>query len=161
MVGPVRTCWMRTGNSIPIREEDAELIPYIMAAPNYVKKGSWDATSCKSIRFYKRLSNGYLVVVEKEWTNSATDLETINIWGKLSDVSYAQRTQNRTSETPTIGRSDAAKIRKDAETAIRDDKNYLMQEAWEWNVEDYKLAFDSKKRISPNDYRKGKCLYKK
>ena len=41
------------------------------------------------------------------------------------------------------------------------DKNYLMQEAWEWNVEDYKLAFDSKKRISPNDYRKGKCLYKK
>ena len=38
------------------------------------------------------------------------------------------------------------------------DKDYVMQEAWEWDVEDYKLAFDSKKRISPDDYRKGKCL---
>ena len=26
------------------------------------------------------------------------------------------------------------------------DKDYVMQEAWEWNVEDYKLAFDSKKK---------------
>ncbi len=41
------------------------------------------------------------------------------------------------------------------------DKNYIMQEAWEWEVEDYKLEFDSKKRLSPNDYRKGRCLYKK
>ena len=41
------------------------------------------------------------------------------------------------------------------------DKNYIMQEAWEWEVEDYKLEFDSKNRLSPNDYRKGRCLYKK
>lgn len=41
------------------------------------------------------------------------------------------------------------------------DKYYIMQEAWEWDVENYKLAFDCKKRISPNDYRKGKCLYQK
>lgn len=41
------------------------------------------------------------------------------------------------------------------------DKNYVMQEAWEWNVEEYKSAFDRMKRLSPNDYRKGKCLYKK
>lgn len=39
------------------------------------------------------------------------------------------------------------------------DKQYKMQEAYEWSVEDYKSAFDSKNRLSPNDYRKGKCLY--
>ena len=41
------------------------------------------------------------------------------------------------------------------------DKNYIMQEAWEWDVEDYKLTFNDKKRLSPDDYRNGKCLYKK
>ena len=41
------------------------------------------------------------------------------------------------------------------------DKYYIMQEAWEWDVIDYKSAFDCKKRISPDDYRKGKCLYQK
>ena len=41
------------------------------------------------------------------------------------------------------------------------DKQYVMQEAWEWDVDKYKLEFDSKSRISPDDYRKGKCIYKK
>ena len=40
------------------------------------------------------------------------------------------------------------------------DKNYVMQEAWEWDVESYKTAFAETKRLSPEDYRKGKCLYK-
>ena len=34
-----------------------------------------------------------------------------------------------------------------------------MQEAWEWHVEDYRMAFENKKRLSPEDYRKGHCLY--
>lgn len=41
------------------------------------------------------------------------------------------------------------------------DKNYVMQEAWGWCVKDYQTAFDGIKRLSPNHYRKGKCLYKK
>ena len=41
------------------------------------------------------------------------------------------------------------------------DKNYVIQEAWEWCVQDYKLAFDNIKRLSPNHYRKGNCLYQK
>ena len=41
------------------------------------------------------------------------------------------------------------------------DKNYVMQEAWEWQVKDYILAFNSIKRLSPNHYRKGRCLYKR
>ena len=38
------------------------------------------------------------------------------------------------------------------------DKYYVIQEAWEWKVEDYKSAFHNIKRLSPNHYRKGKCL---
>ena len=34
-----------------------------------------------------------------------------------------------------------------------------MQEAWEWHVSDYKMAFENKKRLSPSDYRMGLCLY--
>ena len=41
------------------------------------------------------------------------------------------------------------------------DKNYVMQEAWEWCVMDYQAAFEGIKRLSPNHYRKGKCLYNK
>ena len=41
------------------------------------------------------------------------------------------------------------------------DKNYVIQEAWEWGVEEYKDAFDAIKSLSPNHYRKGRCLYKK
>ena len=38
-------------------------------------------------------------------------------------------------------------------------KDYVMQEAWEWYMKDYKMAFENKKRLSPEDYRKGHCLY--
>ena len=105
-------------NSIPIREEDAELIPYIMTAPDYIKKGS-EKNGRDSIRFYKTLTNGYIVVIEKEFDYSIDDMETINVWAELSDVTNAHGTLDSTSETITIGRSDAAKIRKDAEDAIR------------------------------------------
>lgn len=41
------------------------------------------------------------------------------------------------------------------------DKHFVMEEAWEWDVEDYKQAFDSIERLSPSHIRKGKCLYKR
>ena len=40
------------------------------------------------------------------------------------------------------------------------DKDYVMQEAWEWEVEAYIKAFDKINRLSPVHYRMGKCLYK-
>ncbi len=55
----------------------------------------------------------------------------------------------------------AAKYEWDKLIWILYDKQYIMQEAWEWDVDKYKLEFDSKSRISPDDYRKGKCLYKR
>lgn len=39
-------------------------------------------------------------------------------------------------------------------------KEYQIQEAWEWNVEDYKKNFDSKKRLSLDDMRKGNKITK-
>ncbi len=35
------------------------------------------------------------------------------------------------------------------------DQHYVMLEAWEWDVEDYKLEFDDKKRILPTIIEKG------
>lgn len=39
------------------------------------------------------------------------------------------------------------------------DKNYVIQEAWQWDIMQYKKAFHHKKRLSPNDYRQGYQLY--
>jgi hypothetical protein len=37
--------------------------------------------------------------------------------------------------------------------------NYEMQEAWLWDVADYRAAFDGRGRLGPKDYRRGKRLY--
>ncbi len=113
-----------TENSIPIREEDAELIPYIMTAPDYVEAGTPDLTNRSSLRFYKNLSNGYVVVVEKEYKNSPNDMETINIWAELSpsEAINARRSAPGTNvRNAILSTEDAAKIRKDAETAIENE----------------------------------------
>ena len=39
------------------------------------------------------------------------------------------------------------------------DRFYVLQEAWEWPVTQYRAAFDDKPRLSPADMRKGHCLY--
>lgn len=110
-------------NSIPVREEDAELIPYIMTAPDYVRKGSEDVTGRESVRFYKTLSNGYVVVVEKEYKNSPDDMETITMWAEMSSeaINAQRRAVPDTHVQNAILSTDAAKILKDAENAIRNE----------------------------------------
>lgn len=116
-------------NSIPLREEDAELIPYIMTAPDYVKKASADVSGRESVRFYKELSNGYVVVVEKEYKNSPDDMETITMWAETSSeaTNARQETVPDTHVQNAILSTDAAKIRKDAETAIENDRKIREQ----------------------------------
>lgn len=46
------------------------------------------------------------------------DLETINYWGELSDVVNAYKDPEQNVRNVTIGRSDIANIRKDAQRAI-------------------------------------------
>ena len=53
-------------NSIPLRDEDFKLAPYIMTAPDNVIPGSASSDGRESIRFEKRLQNGVVLVVEKE-----------------------------------------------------------------------------------------------
>ena len=121
-----------TSNSIPLRDEDFALIPYIMTSPSYVERGSFSTDGSESIRFYKTLSNGYVVVVEKEQKNSPDDMATISMWAELSaNVPNARnmRPSNSTSKPATVANNtgagtviispdDVAKIRKDAENAI-------------------------------------------
>ena len=143
-------------NSIPVRKEDAGLIPYIMTAPDRVEKGSTDVRNRESVRFYKNLSNGYIVVVEKERINSSDDMETISFWIEMSsEATNAQR-----NVVPDINvrnailSTDVAKIRKDAETAIEKDvensvkaqyslQGNSMTEEVESVLEDYTLNKDN------------------
>lgn len=132
-----------TNNSIPLRKEDLELIPYIMVAPDRIEKGSVDVIGRKSVRFRKTLSNGYVIVLEKEQKDSPHDMDTITMWAELSssnvpdariqnrplnstsqpaDVTTARNpTEGTTARTVIISSDDVAKIRKDAETAMAED----------------------------------------
>lgn len=109
--------------SIPLRDEDFSLLPYIMVSPDRIAQGSMDASGRKSIRFEKDLSNGYVVVVEKEQKNSPDDMETITMWAeKSSKVADARRNSSPAIDVQNVILStDAAKIRKEAEEAIKND----------------------------------------
>ena len=130
-------------NSIPLREEDAELIPYIMTAPDYVKKASTDVSGSESVRFYKELSNGYVVVVEKEYKNSPDDMETITMWAETSSeaTNARQEAVPDTHVQNAILSTDAAKIRKGAETAIENDGKIREHRVYHGSGADF-AAFD-------------------
>jgi len=38
------------------------------------------------------------------------------------------------------------------------DRNFIVQEAWQWEVAEYQTAFEGRSRLSPDDMRKGKRL---
>ena len=109
-------------NSIPLRDEDISLMPYIMAAPTKVVKGSTAVNGTESVRYEKELENGYVVVVEREGRFDVEDMENITMWAQkkpATNVTVATRTSHSTSETIVISETDVAKIKKDAEDAIR------------------------------------------
>ena len=108
-------------NSIPLSDKDFALAPYIMIAPDRVSRGSVDAIGRESIRFEKTLSNGVVVVVEKEQKNSPTDMDTITMWADLSGSVMHGQSPASTIVRDVIATMDDAKIRKDAENAIRQD----------------------------------------
>ena len=132
------------GNSIPLTDKDMELMPYIMTAPDYVRKGSSDVTGRTSVRFYKDLSNGYVVVAEKEYKNSPDDMEAITMWAEKSDKATNARLDAApdTHVRNAILDTDAAKIRKDAETAIENDVKVREQKVYH-GAKNY-VIFDEK-----------------
>ena len=123
-----------TKKSIPLTKKNMELMPYIIVAPDYVRKGSVDQKGNESIRFYKTLSNGYVVVVEKEQIESPHGLESITMWAEQSSSNVADA-RHKTSpaidvRSVIISTEDAAKIRKDAENAIAKDQNIREQRVY-------------------------------
>ena len=111
-------------NSIPLRDKDIALMPYIMAAPTRVVKGNMAANGTESVRYEKDLENGVVVVVEREGRFDVEDMENITMWANkkpATNVTVATKTSHSTSETIVISEADAAKIRKYAETAIEND----------------------------------------
>ena len=114
-----------TEKSIPLRDEDFALMPYIMSAPTRVVKGSTASNGTESVRYEKELPNGVVVVVEREGKFDIEEMENITMWAEkksATNVTVAQRASHSTSETIVISEADAAKIRKDAEDAIRRDE---------------------------------------
>ena len=127
-------------NSIPLRDEDFELMPYIMTSPDYVRRGSTDASGRESVRFYKDLHNGYVVVAEKEYKNSPDDMETITMWAEKSssEATNARRNAPDTHvQNAILSTEDAAKIRKDAETAIENDVKLREQRVFHGSGADF------------------------
>lgn len=135
--------------SIPLRKSDMELIPYIMIAPDYLAKGSVDAYGRESIRFFKALSNGVVVVVEKEYKNSPDDMETITMWAEKSSGARNARQNVAPAENvlDAIPDTDIAKIHKDAEIAIKNDVNF----SYYFAVEQIAKVSKDKKISNRND----------
>ncbi len=131
-------------NSIPLRDKDIALMPYIMAAPTRVVKGNMAANGTESVRYEKDLENGVVVVVEREGRFDVEDMENITMWANkkpATNVTVATKTSHSTSETIVISEADAAKIRKDAETAIENDGKIREHRVYHGSAADFE-AFD-------------------
>ena len=131
-------------NSIPLRDKDIALMPYIMAAPTRVVKGSMSANGTESVRYEKDLGNGVVVVVEREGRFDVEDMENITMWANkkpATNVTVAAKASHSTSETIVISEADAAKIRKDAETAIKNDLKAREHRVYHGSGADFE-AFD-------------------
>ena len=169
-------------DSIPLSDEDFKLAPHIMVAPDRVVPGSMGTDGRESIRFEKDLSNGIVLVVEKEQKNSPNDMDTITMWATVSslgaDARYMRPLHNTSqpvdvangadapevANTRTVIQSfDIAKIRKDSEEAIiRDEylkkfnKNVSEHRVTGFSVDEIKEKVGT--RLTNNNYTKVRSI---
>lgn len=108
-------------DSIPLRKEDVALMPYIMASPDRIEKGNPQTAGVESIKYIKHLSNGVVVVVEREGRFDVEDMEQITMWANKKSLSPydvyapASSASHATSETLVISPKDTTKIMQDFE----------------------------------------------
>ncbi|MGN1220175.1 MAG: hypothetical protein ACI4TU_04475, partial [Candidatus Cryptobacteroides sp.] len=129
-----------TEHSIPLRDEDFALMPYIMSAPTRVVKGTSAINGTESVRYEKELSDGIVIVVEREGRFDVEDMENITMWAEkksATNVTVTKKASHSTSETIVISEADAAKIRKDAETAIKNDEKVREQRVFHGSGADF------------------------
>ena len=126
-----------------------ELAPYILMCPDKVVLGSQN-NGIASVLYIKYLSNGRVVYIEAEGNIDGTVLVSKNMWAnadphKLSPRKVVDARQNDapklTSEN-VILKEDAAKIRKDAEDAIRNDEKIRQHKVYHGSGADFD-AFDN------------------
>ena len=55
-----------------------------MGSPDRVVKGSASRNGTQSVRYYKNLENGYIVVVERELSTNSGNMENITMWAEKS-----------------------------------------------------------------------------
>ena len=140
-------------NSIPLRKEDIALMPYIMAAPTRVVKGTRAVNGTESVRYEKDLSNGTVLIVEREGRFDVEDMENITMWAQkkpATNVTVAQGASHSTSETIVISETDAAKIRKDAEEAVKKDEKFREQRVYHGSAADFDV-FDTMNHLSEGE----------
>ena len=121
-------------NDIALTKEDFELIPYIMMSPDDIVPGS-NNNGISSVRYIKYLSNGKIIYVEAEGNLDGTVLVSKNMWANIDPhkkssqkvVDARQNDAPKLTSNNVILKEDAAKIRKDAETAIGNDEKFRMQ----------------------------------
>ena len=97
------------------------------------------------------MSNGIVVVVEREGRSDIEDMENITMWAEkksATNVTVAQRASHSTSETIVISEADAAKIRKDAEDAIRNDEKIRQHKVYHGSGADFDAFDNSPTRLS-------------
>lgn len=102
---------------------------------------------------------------EDEYSSYMQDKTAVS---KGSDFVFKERAYQVKANRPSGKRgSNVTKVPKannydwDKLIWILYDKNYVLQEAWEWDVGEYKSCFDTIERLSPEHYRQGKCLFLK
>ena len=139
---------LRTGD-IPLTKEDMELAPYILMCPDKVVLGSQN-NGIASVLYIKYLSNGRVVYIEAEGNIDGTVLVSKNMWAnadphKLSPRKVVDARQNdapKLTSGNVILKEDAAKIRKDAEDAIRNDEKIRQHKVYHGSGADFD-AFDN------------------
>ncbi len=148
-------------NSIPLTKEDIALAPYIMGSPDRVVKGNPTTKGAESVRYYKDLENGYVVVVEREVSAGNTNMENVTMWAEKSrstndESATPKRPSSYTSET-SISQSDRTKIRKDFENAtnplrmMSDGYDYRMRHTAPTGKDDVSVSIDRLDEIYPKD----------
>lgn len=84
-----------------------------MVSPDIVERGNPGPDGRESIRFEKLISNGIVLVVEKEQKNSSNDMDTITMWAeKSSRVMNIRKNESPGNVQNVISGIDAAKIRR-------------------------------------------------
>ena len=96
-----------------------KLVPYIMVSPDIVERGNPGPDGRESIRFEKLISNGIVLVVEKEQKNSSNDMDTITMWAeKSSRVMNIRKNESPGNVQNVISGIDAAKRTKKIDIII-------------------------------------------